>query len=683
MDRDATTDTSTTIPLKSGSDTNDPKQNLSAIITKGNLIADKLNMNNNYTGENGAAIQVVSGNITVTNSNFNHNRANKGGAFYIGSNFKDNQTTYPVQNVVIENTTISNNFSNNGGGMFIYNTNKIIMKKCDFLNNSVTGGKGGGIFFHYQSASDNANYGTMGQQLGLDNMQTEIDNCVFEENWVGNDGFAIENQGSEMLITNTEFNKNIGLVPSTSIGTVSHMVPDYDYYDVTFKNCIFEKNEGGCAGIGDHATTLNLIVEDTKFIENKSWSTMLLYTADAVFKNCEFIGEKTTQAVIVVSSMAHPVDNPEYNKPTLIVEDCTFTDTVNGTADIQIRKYSRIIENNTATLYLEGNTNGNIHIWDDNRVVVNGNHTGNIYKDNFTSADEWITISDNAIVDGKIDDGNDKYTYTLSFLDTEDGYEYRRYLYLDKDRTYTKQEFFMEHFISEDGYELKLYTDNTYTTEWDYTASVSTNKVRIYGKWVEHTHTYDGSTVLYENAIYEQCECGYLGKSLTLSEPSDLVENDEEKTIVVNDEIGIDSKDYSIVYQIMNKDGVWEDYDGVPVKEGTYKAILTYNNMSIEKEYTITEKVVIPEDNKDIPQTPEDDKDTPPQESEDSEDGKGEEKPENSEDSKEEGEKSESIIDKLKNPNTSDNVLKSVVAVIISSLAIVIILACYKKEMKH
>ena len=580
---------SSTIPLKTGSDINDTKQNLSALISKGNLIVDKLNMNNIYTKGNGAAIQSVSGNITLNNSNFNHNRANKGGSIYIGSNFKKNQNLYPVQNVILKNVKISDNYSTNAGGLFIYNADKINIKNSAFFNNTVTGGKGGGILFYYQPSTDTVNYGTMGHQLGLDNMQVNIDNCMFEGNWVGNDGYAIENQGAEMLITNTKFSKNYGMVPSTSVGTVSNIVPDYDYYSVTLKNCVFEKNEGGVSAIGDHATMLNLVVKDTKFIENKGWQTMLLYTSEATFKNCEFIREKTTQGVLVASSMAHPVNNPEYKKPKLIVDDCTFIDTKNGTADIQIRKYNRNIENNTATLYLEGKTSGNVHIWDDNRLIINGSHIGNIYKDSFTSADEGIIISDNATIDGEVYYNNDKYTYTLVFWDLEDGYEYRRYLYLDKNKTYTRKEFFMEHFISSDGYVLEYYTDSSFTTPWDYTAAVSTNKVRIYGKWIEHTHNYTNGGYSLNNSIHGQCECGHLGKRLSIDIKDELYDSDIDKEAKIINELGVDENDYVVSYMMKNNDGTWSNYEGIPNKIGDYKVILTYKDASIEKEYRIIE----------------------------------------------------------------------------------------------
>ena len=589
VDRASAVNSSVSIPLKSGSDVNDPKQNLSALISKGNLITDKINMNNIYINGNGAAIHSVSGNITLNNSNFNHNRANTGGSIYIGSNFKNNQNIYPVQNVILDNVNISNNYSSNAGGILVYNTNKFILKNSNFYNNTVTVGKGGGIFFNYQASTDSVNYGTMGHQLGLDNIQVEIDNCVFEENWVGNDGYAIENEGADMLIKNTKFNKNRGMVPSTSVGTVSNMCPDYDYYNVVLKNCIFEKNEGGVSTIGDHATMLNLVVEDTKFIENRGWQTMLLYTANSKFKNCEFIREESTQGVIVASSMAHPVNNPEYLKPTLVVDNCNFIDTRNGTADIKLRKYSRILENNTITLYLEGNTNGNVHIWDDNRVIINGNHAGNIYQDSFTPVDEGIKISNNAAVAGNIYYSNDKYTYTLSFKDREDGYEYRRYLYLDKDRTYTEKEFFMEHLISEDGYILEYYTDASYTTPWDYTASVSGNKVRIYGKWVEHTHVYDQELVAFEDGIYKQCKCGNLGKKLAIDIKDEILDNEDDKAAKIINELGINESDYIVSYMKKNSDGSWSNHEGVPSKVGQYKVVLTYNNLVVEKTYAIAE----------------------------------------------------------------------------------------------
>lgn len=669
VDRDAAS--WTTIPLKANSDAHDPKQNLSAIITKGDLIADKLNMNNNYTGGNGAAVRVVTGNITLNNSKFSHNRASTGGAIYIGSNFKENQTTYPVQNVVLENTNITSNYSSHAGGMYIYNTNKVSIKNSNFLNNSVTGGKGGGVLFASQSSTDK-NYHCMGKQLGLEHIQAEIDNCTFDGNWVGNDGFAIENQEAEMLITNSTFKNNVGTEKTkNSIGTISNIGDECEYYDVTIKNCILEKNKGNCAGIGDHGSKLNLVVEDTKFIENESQYTILMYSGDASFKNCEFVKETATQGVIIISIYSKP-NNTSWHKPTIIVDDCTFTDTTIDSADILLRKYSRNIGCNSATLYLEGNTNGNIHIWDDNRIVVNGNHTGDIYKDILTSADEGIKISENATVNGNVDYNNDQYTYKLVFNDIKDGFENMFYLYLDKDRTYTQKEFFMKHFISEDGYMLKYYTDSSYTTEWDYTASITTNKANIYGKWVEHTHTYDGTTVLYENALYDQCICGYLGNSLTLSASSDLVENDKEKPIVVNDEIGINSADYQITYQVI-KDGKWKEYSGVPVNEGTYKAILTYNNMSIEQVYTITERIAKPEDTN-TPQKPEGDSNTPQNTPGDSTDTTGK--------TEDNADKTKNQDNNIENPVTSDNIILFVITSILSLGAIILLVIRFKKITK-
>ena len=584
VDRDATS--GTTIPLKANSDVNDPKQNLSAIITKGNLIADKLNMNNNYTGGNGGAIRVVSGNITLNNSNFNHNRANSGGAIYIGSNFKENQTEYPVQNVEIENTTISTNFSSNGG-MFIYNANKVCIKNSNFTTNTVTWGGGGGIFFYYQGATDSAYY-SMARQLGLDFIQVEIDNCTFDGNWVGNDGYAIQNEGAEMLITNTTFKNNVG-TSSGSVGTISNMLDDTIYYDVILKNCIFEKNDGPVSGIGDHATKNNLLVENTKFIENEGLENTLIYAGDAIFKNCEFIREKIKVGIIAICSMAHPVDNPSYHEPQIIIEDTIFTDTVYDSADIIMYKYNRNMALNTANLYLKGNTNGNVHIWDDNRVVVNGTHTGNIYKDSFTSADEGIKISENATVDGEINYNNDKCTYSLTFWDIEDGFAYNRYIYLDKNRTYTRREFFMEHFISEEGYELKYYTDSACTHEWDYTSSVTTNKVKLYGKWVEHTHNYANGGYSLNNSIHGQCECGYLGKRLSIDIKDELYDSDIDKEAKIINELGLDENDYVVSYMMKNNDGTWSNYEGIPNKIGDYKVILTYKDASIEKEYRIIE----------------------------------------------------------------------------------------------
>lgn len=216
VDYDAVTYTNYTIPLKSGSDSADPKQNIPSIVSKGSLTVDKVNMNNNYTTTSGGTVRIISGTASFSNSVFNHNRASNGGAIFVGSNFKQNQSTYPVENLSITNCEFTKNYSSTGGAIYIYNTANVNIDDSDFISNTVNGGYGGAIIFNRQ--------GSTAETKGLDFIQATIDNCTFEGNWAGNDGFAIQNYDAELTTTNSTFKKNVGVHPSSSVATYSMQV---------------------------------------------------------------------------------------------------------------------------------------------------------------------------------------------------------------------------------------------------------------------------------------------------------------------------------------------------------------------------------------------------------------------------------------------------------------------------
>ena len=88
------------------------------------------------------------------------------------------------------------------------------------------------------------------------------------------------------------------------------------------------------------------------------------------------------------------------------------------------------------------------------------------------------------------------------------------------------------------------------------------------------------------------CDCGHLGKKISLISPKDSHYTGKEIGIVINDELKLDG--YTVKYQVLDKDGNYVDIEGVPVKVGDYKAIFTYNDLVIEQEYSILEEVVNP-----------------------------------------------------------------------------------------
>ena len=230
-------------------------------------------------------------------------------------------------------------------------------------------------------------------------------------------------------------------------------------------------------------------------------------------------------------------------------------------------------------------------MWQGNEVYVKGVLNGTIDTDTLTPKDN-IVVEDNAKINGDVNINENTKTITLIFKDIEevDGYfwEVRKFIYTDKTQL-TQQEFFLQHQVEIDNYKLEYYTDTSFQNKWDYLVN---DNITIYGKWVEHTHTFDGSFVLHDNAIYEQCSCGHLGKKLSLNIPTDLYYSGNRIETVIDNELSLEG--YTIKYQAMNKDGVFVDIEGVPVKVGTYKAILTYDDMAITSEYSIIEKPINP-----------------------------------------------------------------------------------------
>lgn len=589
VDYDAITYTDSKIPLVSGSDSNDVVHNMSAIISKGNLNTDNIEINNNYTSQSGAAINVVSGTINMKNSLFEHNRAKYGGAVYVGFNFKTNQTVYPVDNVVIEDCEFTGNYSSEGGALYLYNLKEFSIKQSTFDNNVVNLSNGGAISINRQGSSTASN-------LGLDFVQGVIDECVFKNNWAGNDGFAISNSDAEINITNSSFISNYGVHSTSSVATYSMNISRSDGSWATglVENCSFVNNYGAISGIADHGGHTYETVKDCYFSGNDGSSTIYILTSKYYVTNCKFVDEKVTRAVIEVAgySIADEYVDQDFVGATMVAENLTFS----GDNDIDLFVYQRnhdgLYDYTPANLIIEGVINGNVAVWDDYNLVVNGIVNGNIITDSLTPVDH-LTI--NGIVNGEIYENDNSSILTINYkLPTTtniSGYD-KKYIYLENDKEYTKAEIYMLTLINNDGYAMELYTDSTYTTAWDYKLSANTV---VYAKWVEHTHTYNGNLILYNNGIYSQCECGNFDKGLYFVVPSKITYDGTAKTLDLVNDLGISKSDYSIVYYKKNSSGEWKKIDGEPVDAGYYLARLTYNSMEIEEVFEILEKIESPD----------------------------------------------------------------------------------------
>lgn len=300
MDYDSVTYKDYNIPLINTTD--DVKQNLPAIITKGNLTSDNLIMQNTYS-TNGSALRIIRGTAQINNSKFIHNKSTTGGAVYIGSAFRSGQTQYSVSNAKFTNTEFKNNYSTAGGGaVYIIHTDTSEFGNCDFISNTTTSsaGYGGAIYINKNSTKvSGKTYNSTGNSKGLDFPQIKINNTVFDNNWAGNDGYAIQNYEGELDINNTTFKNNVGVGASSSVGTLSVYVMRYgEFANQKINNSSFEKNKGPVSCIGDHGTLVSFDISNTKFIENEGSRNIYFLTGVANFDKCEFIKDKSTAATI-------------------------------------------------------------------------------------------------------------------------------------------------------------------------------------------------------------------------------------------------------------------------------------------------------------------------------------------------------------------------------------------------
>lgn len=570
--------------VKDGTLTNDPISNEALIISKGVINTDDVLFTNIYTTTNyAAAIRIPSGSANIKNTDFIHNYGKSVGvAVSIGRDFKVGETTRSVTSVIVDNCNFSDNYtvSGNGGAVFAYNLDTIKFTNCEFTRNMASAyTAGGGAVLIYRSGVKPA------ETHNLPYTQAYFDNCIFEENYSGNDGYAIQNESAELYITNCEFNRNVGLSSGSSVGTVSCMADTAKKYKVLIKDTSFEGNVMGASVFGDHGTLVDLEMTNVEIKNNTGSMSILLYASDAKFNNVTFENEKVQTTVLDVRPYVSETKYPAYKPQKVYLNNVEFINT-DGPTDILIRRNSHNMSFNDATVIIEDNVVGNVDIWDNNNLVVEGTLDGNVKTDG-TTEKEKVVIKENGEVTGKTTYNKGKVTITLKYPNGSS--TSTMFLYLEKDKTYTEKELYMMHLIGEDDKKLSYYTasDMTETTAWNLTP---TGNATIYSKFVDHTHAYSGNLDAHEHGIYESCDlCGYFGKKLEIDIKDEILDNEADKAANVINELNVNSNDYTISYMKKNNDGTWSNHEGVPSKIGEYKVVLTYNNLVAEKVYAIAE----------------------------------------------------------------------------------------------
>ncbi len=590
VDFDAVTFTNGSIPLKANSVDNDPVSLYPAITTSGKLNADNLTIENIYsTTSAGIGITMTKGELDIQNSKFIHNQSMGGGAILIGATILESELEeYHVTHVDFTNTNFINNYSNsdsgNGGAIYINAVKEVNFEDCTFNTNVANGNTGYGGAIFVSRAGKGSGYNSTAHKLGLPFPQISINNSEFLNNWTGNDGSAINNYDAEFTITNTQFVGNVGVwFPQQSIACFSCNVERSGVYAIEkIENCLFERNKGVCSGFADHGTFLDFRVKDTTFRENEGNTTIYLLTGVVSLEGCTFENEKASRCVLhcVPNDTSAWYAGSGKSTSTIVIKDTTFDGTASG-VDVRLNSDSHadttLVE---AELYIEGETNANIQLRDESHLILNGKLTGDVILDERTPADN-VVFGENAEMEGSITTAVSRYYVTFNFLD-DNNEDQTKQIVLEINRQYSNEEIQELLGISKEGYIFKVYTNNTYTTEWTYAI---TKGVTLYGRWEEHNHTFDTYTVN-GSSIEKICECGKIEGSLAISANANLIYTGSAKTVNLTNTLDAQDDEYTITYFVKLENDIWVKSTS-PVNVGTYKAILNYQNNSAELLFNI------------------------------------------------------------------------------------------------
>lgn len=579
IDYDAITYTDYAIPIKTGTDATDPKQTMSAVVSKGNLTANNIELKNNYVNGHGGALQIISGKATFTNSKFNHNRGNNGGAIYIYARFKDGQTIYPIESVYFDNCDFTNNYSSSAGAIYAANINSVTINNSRFINNVANKGYGGAISLARNTlVADGVQYNSQGHYLGLDYIQASITGCIFESNYAGKDGSAIINAEGELVVSNTIFRKNVGVNKDASVGTVAcHVFRHNMWGDQIFNNCTFEENFGQISCFADYGSKVFVKFYGTAFKENEGDSTLSYITAYTEIDNCNFIEDKSTEAVvdISISSESSYYEDCDKKEPTIEIKNTNIKDAITKEGILITSHTSKEIPK--AKVTFSGTTSANINVSNDNNVTIKGIHQGQVTVDS-KSSKETIVVEKTAALVGEIVKNN----VTINYTDENNSLT-KKEVYIEPGTAVTKE--YMRELlkVTKTDQILEFYTDENNQTIWDYKIA---NNLVLYARWVGHVHTKQNELKSINEGIYYSCECGYLYEGISLKMPSNLLEDGTEKQVTITNTLNIPTDNYQIIYKKKINNN-WQTITEIPTTEGEYKAELIYAGKTAQLKYKV------------------------------------------------------------------------------------------------
>lgn len=596
------------------------KATQSAIKSNGNLVAKNLTIQNIFaaTGGNaysggvvGAGICVSSGTLQLVDCDFKHIAGGRGAAVDCNATLNVNpgsmSTEYPITSVVVTGTTFDGNHATGrGGGINLRNVKEANFINTTFKNNATTRNNGAGIMFDTTGMTwvdsngtpdthedDIEKTGTADEYLGLPLPILTVDNCVFEENYCGNDGFAIEIEGATSIIKNSQFLRNVGVNQvKGSVGTVSYQVYHYGWVPQLLENCVFDGNKGATSCIGDHASNVSVVIKDSEFKNNSGASSVLIYNGQVEMDNVKFNNEVARNAVIdarsYVNEGSYSTEIDEVG-PTLTLKNTTIKDTQGSGIDLKIRSNGSADGKVPFKVVLEGNTEANIQVSNNGQLEINSTkHTGDVTVDP-TGEKDNVVVGNNVNLIGDIKVSN-KYAISLIYY-TADGLYTSAQINLPAGKVNIID---IQNFINEEkpGYVMKWYLQAAYTDEWDYNV---TNAIELFGNWVEHEHV-KTFFVAKGNAIYEGCDCGRVegeAREISITPQTNLIEDGKEKAVIVTNTLNIAETDYVIEYYKKTKSG-YVLIESAPKEVGSYKAVLKYNSLEAEVLYNIVSKEPFP-----------------------------------------------------------------------------------------
>ncbi len=480
VDFDAVTFEGATIPLVAGSADNDPQTSYPAVTSKGELIANNLNISNIYSSTaEGIGLFVAKGKINISNSAFSHLASSIGGAMRIGCDIiEESLDSYPVESVVFNSVDFTNNYAAawGGGAIYIGNIGEGSFEDCNFDTNAASGLNGGGAISMY--TPDYAAY-----NLGLTYGKIDINNSIFNNNWAGRCGFAIYNRDVEFTITNTKFTGNIGAYrPDGAVATFFCRVnrSNYRFAVQIIKNCVFENNQGGVACIADNAGAADIRISDTQFKNNVGSSSTLLYTGVGEIDNCTFENEQVTGSVISVPMYNGDsrYENAGLTGPSLTIKDTTFTGTPDGVDDISMKKEEGRVDVATEPkIIIEGETKANISMEHGAELDVDGMLDGSVTCAVDTPSDTNVTVGTNGSITGGV---VQYYNLTITYPNPDNDTESLTETITIAGGATSSHAIEMLLGVSKENHTLALYTDSACTIVWDYNCDGAET---LYGKW--------------------------------------------------------------------------------------------------------------------------------------------------------------------------------------------------------